>query len=169
MDSLLNEFYQPATTNSRKREIETELISFKNLPNSWQICLRVATTFETNQFLWFFCSSTVEFAITRRWGQLTVSDRSALRETLWSTYANLSNGSNSQNVPRRQRDTLAQLIAIMGKREFSDENPKYMHDCMELIKTNFQLGISLLRITSEEVVNNRDGVTTDRKKFFYSW
>ncbi|KAH8420274.1 hypothetical protein KR009_008382, partial [Drosophila setifemur] len=163
---LLQEFYQPSTSNARKREIETNLLAFKSQPEAWQLCLRVATAPESteNQFLWFFSTSTLEHTITRRWTQLTPGDRSLLRETLWNNYAQLG----IPNTARRHRDTLAQLIALMGKREFPEQDPNYMQHCLELSRTRFQLGINLLRITSEEVVSNRGDLTTDWKQYFYS-
>lgn len=97
--------------------------------------------------------------------QLGSSDRLMIRETLWRTYINLPMGS----TVKRQRDTYAQLIAHMGKREFPDEDPNYIAHCITLIKSNFVLGICLLRTTSEEVVSNREDVSTDRKQYFHSW
>ncbi|XP_033237733.1 exportin-6-A isoform X1 [Drosophila pseudoobscura] len=167
VEVLLHEFYQPTTSNARKREIETNLLAFKSQPEAWQLCLRVATagnSFTDNQFLWFFSTSTLEHTITRRWAQLTPSDRAQLRETLWNTYAQLG----MLNGARRHRDTLAQLIALMGKREFPEQDPNYMQHCMELTKTRFALGINLLRVTSEEVVSNRGDLTTEWKQYFYS-
>ncbi|XP_054729578.1 exportin-6 [Anastrepha obliqua] len=165
VEALLQEFHEPATPNIRKREIETELIVFRGQPSSWQISLQVAASIETNQYLWFFGTSTLEHWISRRWSHLTSSDRTLLRETLWNTYANLS----VTNVPRRQRDTFAQLIALIGKREFPDDHPSYIGHCLELIRSEkFVLGITLLRITSEEVINNRDCVTTERQNYFHS-
>ncbi|XP_023035186.1 exportin-6 isoform X1 [Drosophila willistoni] len=167
VEVLLHEFYQPTTSNARKREIETNLLAFKSQPEAWQLCLRVATasnSFMENQFLWFFSTSTLEHTITRRWSQLTAADRTLLRETLWNTYAQLP----ALTAARRHRDTLAQLIALMGKREFPEQDPNYMKHCMEFTKTRFALGINLLRVTSEEVVSNRGDLTTEWKQYFYS-
>ncbi|EDW66351.2 exportin-6-A [Drosophila virilis] len=167
VEVLLNEFYQPTTSNARKREIETNLLAFKSQPEAWQLCLRVATasnSFTENQFLWFFSTSTLEHTITRRWTQLTAADRTLLRETLWHSYAQLVVLTGA----RRHRDTLAQLIALLGKREFPEQDPNYMQHCMELTKTRFCLGINLLRVTSEEVVSNRGDLTTEWKQYFHS-
>ncbi|KAH8266754.1 hypothetical protein KR026_005354, partial [Drosophila bipectinata] len=165
VEVLLQEFYQPSTSNARKREIETNLLAFKSQPEAWQLCLRVATASEgtENQFLWFFSTSTLEHTITRRWTQLTPEDKTLLREALWNTYAQLG-----ATPAKRHRDTLAQLIALMGKREFPEQDPNYMQHCMELTKTRFQLGINLLKVTSEEVVSNRGDLTTEWKQYFYS-
>ncbi|XP_075158622.1 exportin ellipsoid body open isoform X2 [Haematobia irritans] len=167
VDSLLHEFYQATTPNNRKREIESNLLAFKNQTDAWKTCLTVvsdASTFEQNQFLWFFCTSTLEHSITRRWMQLGSSDRAMMREALWRTYINLP----IMSTMKRQRDTYAQLIALMGKREFPDEDPNYIMHCITLIKSNFVLGICLLRTTSEEVVSSREDVSTDRKQYFHS-
>ncbi|KAH8289185.1 hypothetical protein KR054_001457, partial [Drosophila jambulina] len=166
VEGLLQEFYQPSTSNARKREIETNLLAFKSQPEAWQLCLRVATAPEgtENQFLWFFSTSTLEHTITRRWTQLNAADKTLLREALWNTYAQLG----APGAAKRHRDTLAQLIALMGKREFPEQDPNYMQHCMELTKTRFQLGINLLRVTSEEVVSNRGDLTTEWKQYFYS-
>ncbi|XP_030377942.1 exportin-6-A isoform X2 [Scaptodrosophila lebanonensis] len=167
VEVLLHEFYQPTTSNARKREIETNLLAFKSQPEAWQLCLRVASSnsFAENQFLWFFSTSTLEHTIIRRWAHLTAADRTMLRETLWNTYAQLGAAANGA---RRHRDTLAQLIALMGKREFPEQDPNYVQHCIELTKTRFALGINLLRITSEEVVSNRGDLTTEWKQYFYS-
>lgn len=166
VEALLQEFHQPTTPNIRKREIETELIAFRGQTSAWQISLQVAASIETNQYLWFFGTSTLEHWISRRWTHLTANERTLLRETLWNTYANLTVAS----VPRRQRDTFAQLIALIGKREFPDDHPSYIIHCLELMRSEkFVLGITLLRITSEEVLNNRDCVTTERQNYFHSW
>ncbi|XP_067642019.1 exportin-6 [Eurosta solidaginis] len=165
VEALLQEFHQPATHNARKREIESELIAFRGQQSAWQLSLQVAASIEANQYLWFFGTSTLELWISRRWNHLTANDRILLRETLWNTYANLS----VANVPRRQRDTFAQLIALIGKREFPEDHPNYIVHCLELVRSQkFVLGITLLRITSEEVVNNRDCVTTERQNYFHS-
>ncbi|XP_018802628.1 PREDICTED: exportin-6 [Bactrocera latifrons] len=165
VEALLQEFHQPATPNIRKREIETELIAFRGQASAWQISLQVAASIETNQYLWFFSTSTLEHWISRRWTHLTANERTLLRETLWNTYANLS----VVSVQRRQRDTFAQLIALIGKREFPDDHPSYIIHCLELIRSDkFILGVTLLRITSEEVLNNRDCVTTERQNYFNS-
>ncbi|XP_070075297.1 exportin-6 [Drosophila takahashii] len=167
VEGLLQEFYQPSTSNARKREIETNLLAFKSQPEAWQLCLRVATASDIteNQFLWFFSTSTLEHTITRRWTQLSPTDKTQLRESLWNSYAQLG---ATPNAAKRHRDTLAQLIALLGKREFPEQDPNYMQHCLELTKSRFQLGINLLRITSEEVVSNRGDLTTEWKQYFYS-
>ncbi|XP_031625440.1 exportin-6-A [Contarinia nasturtii] len=166
IEGLLNEFNYPSTSNARKHEIEKQLIEFQNDIRSWPQCLYQLNNATANghQFFWFFNASTIEAAIVRKWKYLDESDRMRLRDTLWNCYANL----NVATVSRVQREKIAQLIALMGKREFPDEHSSYMCHLMELLKTNFILGITLLRTTSEELVSTRDDITSDRKKYFHS-
>lgn len=163
VERLINEFNYPSTSNTRKHEIEKQLIEFQNSPSSWAECLfQLAQT--SNQFLWFFNVSTIEAAITRRWKYLDKDDRARLRDTLWANYVNMW----PTTVPRLQREKIAQLIALIGKREFPQQHPSYMCHVVELLKTHFNLGITLLRTTSEEVVSTRDDISSDRKKEFHS-
>lgn len=162
---LLNEFNYPTTSNSRKHEIEKQLIEFQNDLRSWPQCLyHLSHSTNGDQFFWFFNASTIEAAIVRKWKYLDKNDRSHMRESLWNNYVNL----NVATVSRVQREKLAQLIALMGKREFPDEHSSYMCHLVELLKSNFILGITLIRTTSEELVSNREDITSDRKKYFHS-
>lgn len=103
-------------------------------------------------------------AIIKKWKYLDRNDRMRMREALWTNYLNMA----TTNVPRIQREKIAQLIALMGKREFPDEHATYMNHIVDLLKSNFQLGITLLRSTSEEVMSTRDDIASDRKKYFHS-
>lgn len=160
----MNEFNYPNTNNSRKHEIEEQLIAFQNNLQSWPQCIYQLSNRNSNQFVWFFYVSTIEATITRKWKFLDKNDRHRMRETLWNNYVNMT-GPNTQRI---QREKIAQLIALMGKREFPDEDPSYVRHIIELMRKNFALGIILLRTTSEEMVSTRDDVSTDRKKYFHS-
>lgn len=117
-----------------------------------------------NQYFWFFNVSTIETAITRKWKYLEKEDRSRLRDTLWANYVNMG----PATIPRIQREKIAQLIALIGKREFAEHHPAYMGHVVELLRTQFHLGIILLRTTSEELVSTREDISTDRRKDFQS-
>lgn len=148
----------------RKHEIEKQLIEFQNSLHSWPQCLYQLSMNSSNQFLWFFNVSTIEATIVRKWKYLDKNDRIRMREALWRNYIGMSDS----QVPRIQREKLAQLITLMGKREFPDEDPFYMNHIVELLKSNFVLGIVLLRVTSEEFVSTRDDISSDRKKYLHS-
>lgn len=163
VENLINEFNYPSTSNTRKHEIEKQLIEFQNSPGSWAECLfQLGQT--ANQSLWLFNVSTIEAAITRRWKFLNEDDRQRVRDAIWSHYVNMW----PDTRPRFQREKMAQLIALMGKREFPDEHPTYMAHVIELMKRHFNLGITLLRTTSEELGSTRIDISSDRKSEFHS-
>ncbi|KAG4078102.1 hypothetical protein HA402_002153 [Bradysia odoriphaga] len=162
VEDLLSQFHNPSTNNARKREIETALIEFQNNQNTWSSSLyNLSNT--SNQYLWFFNVSTVELIIVKKWGSLSTTERREIQKTLWNYY-----GSLAHNVPKMQREKIAHLIALIGKREFPDDDPAYITHILNLMYTNFNLGISLLRTTSEELVNTREDISSDRKNNFHS-
>lgn len=65
--------------------------------------------------------STVEVTIQQRWPALDEAARVQLRDALWATYAAFSH-----DIPGMQRDKVAQLVALVGKRQFPEEHPDYM-------------------------------------------
>lgn len=164
IEDLLNEFNHHNTSNARKHEIEKQLLDYQNDLRSWSQCLYQLNSTNQHQFIWFFNASTIETTILRKWKYLDRCDRQRLRDTLWNCYANL----NVSAVSRVQREKLAQLIGLIGKRQFPDEHSSYMYHLAELLKTNFILGITLLRTTSEELVSNRDDITSERRKYFHT-
>lgn len=65
-----------------------------------------------------------------------------------------------------QRDKIAQLIALIGKRQFPDEHPQYVEQIVVLIKSSFLLGITLLKSTFSEITSTKPDVTHQKKKSF---
>lgn len=118
----------------------------------------------TDQYLWLFAVSTVELAITRNWlTTLQLSDRLAIRNYLWHTYMN-----SQATASRLERSKLAQLIALIGKREFPDHHPGFVNEVLELMRRNFLGGVVLLHAISAEVLNTKEDLTVDQKKYFQS-
>lgn len=68
-----------------------------------------------------------------------------------------------------QRDKIAQLIALVGKRQFPDEHPDYVNDIISLVKTKFILGITLLKATFTEIVSTKADITYQKKRNFVQW
>lgn len=54
------------------------------------------------------------------------------------------------NVNALQREKFAQLIALIGKREFPEQHSQYVTQILSLTKVKFVLGITLLKSTSYE-------------------
>lgn len=175
LESMLQEFYAPTTSNDRKRAIEVKLSAFRNECNAWKLCLEALKQSDSEvadrilrepsyEILWFFYASTVEYVIKRRWTLLSLNERTLLRESLWQIYANLATPVKS----KKQRDTYATLLGLLGRRQFPDEDPNYLNHCLALVRTKFTLGVRLLRITSEELASNREDLRSDCKQYFQS-
>lgn len=175
VQSWLREFNTPATCNEKKRELQVRLHNFQvNCADAWQICLHYLVTIHpsgsggcappVDQFLWLFAVSTVEIAITRNWTtSMPLSDRLAVRNYLWHTYMN-----SAQTASKLERSKLAQLIALIGKREFPDHHPGFLNEVLELMRRNFFSGVVLLQAISAEVLNTKEDLTVDQKKYFQS-
>lgn len=57
-----------------------------------------------------------QLIIVKKWGSLSTTERREIQKTLWNYY-----GSLAHNVPKMQREKIAHLIALIGKREFPDD------------------------------------------------
>lgn len=62
------------------------------------------------------CYPFQQLIIVKKWGSLNATERREIQKTLWNHY-----GSLTQNVPKMQREKIAHLIALIGKREFPDD------------------------------------------------
>lgn len=168
---LLSELDSPHTDHVRKNEIEKQLYAFQQDNNSWPQCLHALNTFYNNtdpklanQLFWFFNVSTIEVTIRRKWKYLSDIERNQIRDSLWKTYTTLQ----LPDTLRFHREKLAQLIALIGKRQFPDQHSTYMCHIMELLQRNFLLGITLMRSTSDEIIDTRDNLTAEQREYFHS-
>lgn len=169
LQSWLREFHAPATPNDKKRELQLRLHNFQaNHDDAWQMCLHyLVAKGSTDQYLWLFVVSTLELDITRNWAtDLQLSDRLSIRNYLWHAYMQAQATATSSS--RLERSKLAQLIALIGKREFPDSHPGFVNEVLELMCRNFLGGLGLLNAISAEVLNTKEDVTTDQKKYFQS-
>lgn len=165
LDVWLREFNAPTTTNEQKKEIQLRLHEFQvNGNNNWQLSLQQLASCGSNQGLWLFHVATVEMKITSSWTALQLSDRLAIRNFLWQSYLGFHYGTS-----KLERFKIAQLIALIGKREFPEHQPGFMNEVIELMRRNLLYGITLLRCTSECCTSTKEDLTTDQKKYFQSW
>lgn len=67
-----------------------------------------------------------------------------------------------------QRDKMAQLIGLMGKRDFPADHPEFMAHVLQVLTANFDLGITLVRATSEELCSTKDDVSSQRRADFHA-
>lgn len=172
---LLAEFNSPHTDNQRKRTLDAQLTHHQADANAWPDALgALAHPPDADPYAWHFNATTVQLAITRRWSldggggtsaqPLDAAQRQQMRDGVWQCFMSQL---GTQPV-RLKRDKLAQLIALMGKHDFPAEHPTYMAHVLQLLRQNFELGLALLRATSDELCSTRDDVTAQRRVEFHA-
>lgn len=102
-----------------------------------------------------------QLTITKKWNKLDVKPKTLIRDYLWHIFASFPN-----NVGAMQRDKIAQLIALIGKRQFPDEHPQFVAQILSLIKSKFILGITLAKAAFSEITSTKPDVTYQKKKNF---
>lgn len=123
---------------------------------SWKFCLAGLADPSTDDHLKLFFFHCLENVIYQRWFQLNTYDKKTIRDHIWALFR------NSNTASRVQRNKLAQLIAIFGKRQFpTGEHEEYDKQIKLLLedRSTFILGVILLRANCEEIVNTRSDVT----------
>jgi hypothetical protein len=100
--------------------------------------------------------------VTKKWITLPAQERLQIREFIWQVYYRFP-----INVGNLQRDKIAQLLAIIGKREFPEDHSEYVNQIVDLIKTKFILGIAILKATHEEgILSSKPDISSHQKKVF---
>ncbi|XP_050099656.1 exportin-6 [Anopheles aquasalis] len=160
VEHLLTRFFHPETSNAEKQALEAEMRELQNTSFTWQFCLANMNQF-MNQYLWFFSVLTVENTVTHRWSELTPIERLQLRDALYALYSGYA-----VDVPALQREKVAQLVAMVGLRQFPDENPQYLDDLLQLLQAKFNLGLTLCRATGDVITRNHTDVPSERQKRF---
>lgn len=99
------------------------------------------------------------------WYSLAIPDRLSIRDCLWTIYYKFCKDSS-----KIHRNKIAQLIGLIGKREFPQLHPAYMDQVKSLFEhgNTFVLGLVLLRATCEEILSTKADISVDRKKIFTS-
>lgn len=99
--------------------------------------------------------------ITKRWNNLPNASKVQIRDFLWLIYCNFP-----LNVGAMQRDKIAQLICLIGKRQFPEEHPQFVNQVLQLIKSKFILGITLLKSACNEITSTKPDLSYQKKKSF---
>lgn len=95
------------------------------------------------------------------WTSLALADRVTIRDCLWTLYYKFC-----KDLPKLHRNKIAQLIALIGKREFPQQHAGYMDQVKSLFEhgNTFVLGLVLLRATCEEILSTKTDISVDRRK-----
>lgn len=97
----------------------------------------------------------------KKWFKLDNKFRNQTRDMLWYIYSNFP-----VTVGALQRDKMAQLIALIGKREFPDHHSDFVNQMLSLTKVKFILGLMLLKSTSQEICSTKIDCSHQQKSKF---
>ncbi|CAN0195857.1 unnamed protein product [Ectocarpus sp. 4 AP-2014] len=88
----LSEFYAPTTSNERKQQLEQGLHAFQAHPNAHLTSLDILASIgqrreQEDLFVLYFCGTTIEGGIRRRWSAIPKEERLHVRKTLFQVRA----------------------------------------------------------------------------------
>ncbi|RWS06375.1 exportin-6-like isoform X1 [Dinothrombium tinctorium] len=160
LESLMNEFFHPLTSNERKREIETTLNAFSEQQYSWSHCLKYLMH-TNNEFTSMFCLSVVESVIAKRWLALSSNLKLEIKTCLWKYLMD-----KHKSVPLYIVNKTAKLIACIGRLDWPHFYPDFFSNIYQLIqsKNTSSLGLTLLETAIEELSTPRDDLSSTRKE-----
>lgn len=160
LESLMNEFFGPATSNERKREIEEILNNFTQTKDSWQHCLYYLSN-TTNEYVMMFCLTALENLIHKQWvgfpGQSKLEIRTRLNQFLLDHH---------NHCPSFIKFKLVKLVVDIGRIDWPHFYPDFFTSILELVQRpdTTMLGIVLLHTASEELASPREDLSMDRKQ-----
>ena len=157
----MDEFFSPATTNSRKAEIEKLLGSFSEQSTAWKDCLYFLTS-TSNQYVCMFSLTTLETFIHQRWVGMFGADRAEIRTTL-----NRFLSEHHTTAPQFIRNKLVKLIVDIARSDWPHFYPEFFSQIMSLVAvggspSSVELGLTMLLTTSEELGTPREDISTSR-------
>ena len=157
----MDEFFSPATTNSRKAEIEKLLGSFSEQSTAWKDCLYFLTS-TSNQYVCMFSLTTLETFIHQRWVGMFGADRAEIRTTLNSFLSQ-----HHTTAPQFIRNKLVKLIVDIARSDWPHFYPEFFSQITSLLSgggssSSTELGLTLLLTASEELGTPRQDISTNR-------
>ncbi|XP_066997797.2 exportin-6-B [Anabrus simplex] len=159
LESLMNEFYDSSSSNLRKREIESILQNFTELPTAWKASLYFISN-SNNQYVLMYCLTQLETLITKKWIGLTNEDRAQIKGTLYHLVV-----TNHQTAPKFFRNKLVKLLVDIARLDWPHFYPEFFTNILQLIQTpgNTVLGLVFLQTASEELVCPWEDLSVARK------
>ncbi|CAN0149336.1 unnamed protein product, partial [Pylaiella littoralis] len=162
----LTEFYAPTTSNERKQQLELGLHSFQVQPNAHLDSLQIITHIgprreQEDLFVLYFCGTTIEGAIRRRWSTIPKEERLHVRKFLFQYLA-----ASHESLPRWVVTKLGKALVDVGKVSWPQEDPDFLTELMQLAghEATRVLGLGLLSLVSEEFVRPDSPLPDARKK-----
>ncbi|XP_023020105.2 exportin ellipsoid body open [Leptinotarsa decemlineata] len=146
LEHLLDEFFNPSTSNHRKHEIELQLNYFKSLPHLSNYCIYFITN-TSSQYVKMFALSTLESVIKQQWSAIEWSSKEEIKGVLHNYL--IEQGHSTSHFFRSK---YAKLLVEIAKQDWPSRYPNFFNNILELLRTegNQLIGLVLLKTTSEE-------------------
>jgi hypothetical protein len=135
LESRINEFFQPSTSNERKREIEGQLEEFSNQPGSWRQALYFLSSPHvlSNEYLVMFCLSVMENTVRSRWLSMSPQEQTELQSTLYSFLIQHSSASAHPKCPNFLRNKIIKVLTDVGKVSWPHSHPDFLNSILQVI------------------------------------
>lgn len=161
LESLMNEFFSPNTSNQRKRLIESHLSEFSSLPNSWQASF-LYFELSQNEYTKMFCLTVIETFINQRWHTVPSDIRATFRNSLWSHLIE-----HHLQMISPIRNKYCKIMVSIARFDWPYAYPDYMTNVLELLAPEtihniaqprssslILLSLNLLGMTVEELTSS---------------
>uniref|UniRef100_A0A3Q3K7P5 Importin N-terminal domain-containing protein n=1 Tax=Monopterus albus TaxID=43700 RepID=A0A3Q3K7P5_MONAL len=159
LESLMTEFFHSCTTNERKREIEELLNNFAQQTGAWRHCLFFLSNTQ-NEYVMMYSLTVFENLVNKMWIGIASQDKMEIRSCLPKLLL-----AQHKSVPYFIRNKLCKVIVDIGRQDW----PMFYHDfftnTLQLIQSPSlaQLGLVMLKTTSEELACPREDLSVARK------
>ncbi|KAG5885493.1 Exportin-6 [Gonioctena quinquepunctata] len=146
LEQLMDEFFNPSTSNHRKHEIELQLNYFKSLPQLSTYCIYFITN-TSSQYVKMFALSTLESVIKQQWNSMEWSSKEEIKNVLQNYL--IEQGHSTSHFFRSK---FAKLLVEIAKHDWPNRYPNFFNNIIELLRTEGSqlIGLVLLKTTSEE-------------------
>ncbi|KAL1498173.1 hypothetical protein ABEB36_009014 [Hypothenemus hampei] len=162
VESLLEEFFKPDTSNYRKHEIEAQLSAINTVPHLGKLCLYFITH-TSSHYVTMFALQTLESVITQQWSKTDWALQEEIKSVLQSNLILKCN-----TVPNFLRNKYSKLLVDIAKIDWPIRYPNFFETILQLLKStdsNQLTGLILLKTVCEEFISlNATFESINRKK-----
>ncbi|XP_056643159.1 exportin-6-like isoform X1 [Diorhabda sublineata] len=160
LEHLMDEFFNPHTSNRRKHDIEIQLNYFKSLPHLWRYCIYFITN-TSSQYVKMFALSTLESVINQQWDNIDWSSKEEIKNVLQNFLVE-----NGHSSPHFFRTKYAKLLVDIAKHDWPLRYPNFFDNVLELLKSEASqlMGLILLKTCSEEFMGIQATFTDGTRK-----
>lgn len=160
LETLMNEFFNPLTSNERKHDIEELLSNFSKQPESWKHCFSFLTR-TSNEYVMMYCLSVLEHVINKQWIGLSGEDKGEIRLRLYRFLL-----TQYQKVPSFISNKLGKLIVDIGRLDWPHFYPDFFVNILQLAQSSETafLGLMLIQTSFEELTSSREDLSAARKE-----